>query len=116
MALDLKTERIVWSTRLLKDYNSSCGAKGVNCPEESGPDYDFGASAMLVTTPSGRDVLVAGQKSGVVYAVDRSQASSSGRRASEGWDQWRRGMGHGERWTQCLCGGVRFGADCRQHA
>jgi polyvinyl alcohol dehydrogenase (cytochrome) len=72
MALDLKTGRIVWSQQTFpKDvYNSSCGAKGVNCPDESGPDYDFGASAMLVTTPSGRDVLVAGQKSGVVYAID----------------------------------------------
>jgi polyvinyl alcohol dehydrogenase (cytochrome) len=72
VALDLKTGRIAWSTQTFpKDvYNSSCGAKGVNCPDESGPDYDFGAAAMLVTTPTGRDVLVAGQKSGMVYAVD----------------------------------------------
>jgi polyvinyl alcohol dehydrogenase (cytochrome) len=72
VALDLKTGHIVWSTQTFpKDvYNSSCGAKGVNCPDESGPDYDFGAAAMLVTTPTGRDILVAGQKSGVVYAVD----------------------------------------------
>jgi polyvinyl alcohol dehydrogenase (cytochrome) len=72
MALDLKTGRIAWSTQTFpKDvYNSSCGAKGVNCPDESGPDYDFGAAAMLVTTPTGRDIVVAGQKSGVVYAVD----------------------------------------------
>jgi polyvinyl alcohol dehydrogenase (cytochrome) len=72
VALDLKSGRIVWSQQTLpKDvYNSSCGTKGVNCPAESGPDYDFGASAMLVKTAAGRDVLVAGQKSGVVYALD----------------------------------------------
>jgi len=72
MALDLKTGRIVWSQQTLPSdvYNSSCGSRGPNCPPESGPDYDFGSSAMLVRTPDGRDVLVAGQKSGVVYALD----------------------------------------------
>ena len=35
-----------------------------------GPDYDFGASAMLLRAADGRDMLVAGQKSGVVYALD----------------------------------------------
>ena len=72
MALDLKTGRIVWSQQTTPSdvYNSSCGSRGANCPSESGPDYDFGSSAMLVRTPDGRDVLVAGQKSGVVYALD----------------------------------------------
>jgi polyvinyl alcohol dehydrogenase (cytochrome) len=72
LALDLKTGRIVWSQQTTpKDvYNSSCAADKANCPPESGPDYDFGASAMLVATPNGKDLLVAGQKSGVVYALD----------------------------------------------
>jgi polyvinyl alcohol dehydrogenase (cytochrome) len=72
MALDIKTGRIVWTTQTFpKDvYNSSCGTKGVNCPEDSGPDFDYGASAMLISTASGRDVVVAGQKSGVIFAVD----------------------------------------------
>lgn len=72
VALDLKSGRIVWSQQTTpKDvYNSACGTKGANCPEESGPDYDYGSSAMLVRTPQGRDILVAGQKSGVVYALD----------------------------------------------
>jgi polyvinyl alcohol dehydrogenase (cytochrome) len=72
MALDLKTGRIAWSQQTTpKDvYNSSCGSKGVNCPEDAGPDYDFGSSAILVKTAAGKDVLVAGQKSGVVYALD----------------------------------------------
>jgi polyvinyl alcohol dehydrogenase (cytochrome) len=72
VALSLKTGRIVWSQQTTpRDvWNSSCGGRGTNCPDESGPDHDFGASAMLVRTADGRDVLVAGQKSGVVYALD----------------------------------------------
>jgi polyvinyl alcohol dehydrogenase (cytochrome) len=72
MALDLKTGHIVWSQQTTPNdvYNSSCGGRGTNCPAESGPDYDFGGSAMLVRTPDGRDVLLAGQKSGIVYALD----------------------------------------------
>jgi polyvinyl alcohol dehydrogenase (cytochrome) len=46
---------------------------GPNCPAGNGPDYDFGSSALLLHSASGRDVLVAGQKSGVVYALDPDQ-------------------------------------------
>jgi polyvinyl alcohol dehydrogenase (cytochrome) len=46
------------------------GVNGPNCPENAGPDADFGASVILVKTPQGRDLLLAGQKSGVVYALD----------------------------------------------
>jgi polyvinyl alcohol dehydrogenase (cytochrome) len=72
VALDLKTGKVAWSTQTFpKDvYNSACGQKTANCPEDSGPDYDFGASPMLVHAPGGRDVLVAGQKSGVVFGLD----------------------------------------------
>ncbi len=72
VALDLKLGRIVWSAQWLPGdvYNSACGSRGPNCPEDAGPDYDFGSSAMLVRTVQGRDVLLAGQKSGVVYALD----------------------------------------------
>ncbi len=72
VALDLKTGRIVWTRQTLPNdvYNSSCGSRGANCPEDAGPDYDFGSSAMLIRAPSGSDILVAGQKSGVVYALD----------------------------------------------
>jgi outer membrane protein assembly factor BamB len=74
LALDLTTGRIVWSQQTTPNdvYNSSCGTRGANCPEDAGPDYDYGSSAMLVHAPNGRDVLVAGQKSGVVYALDPS--------------------------------------------
>jgi polyvinyl alcohol dehydrogenase (cytochrome) len=72
LALDLKTGKIMWSvqTRAEDVFNSSCLSKSVNCPDDSGPDYDFGASAILTTNVSNKDVLVAGQKSGMVYALD----------------------------------------------
>jgi polyvinyl alcohol dehydrogenase (cytochrome) len=75
IALDLKTGRIVWSQQTTPNdvYNSSCGGGGVNCPPGNGPDHDFGSSALLVKTPAGRELLFAGQKSGMVYALDPEQ-------------------------------------------
>jgi polyvinyl alcohol dehydrogenase (cytochrome) len=74
MALDLLTGRIRWTRQITSGdaYNSACGNGAANCPPERGPDFDFGSSAMLVTA-GGRDLLVAGQKSGAVTAVDPSR-------------------------------------------
>jgi polyvinyl alcohol dehydrogenase (cytochrome) len=72
VALEIKTGRVVWSKQTLPGdaYNSSCGTDKQNCPKEDGPDYDFGSSAILTHLPNGRDILLAGQKSGMVYALD----------------------------------------------
>jgi polyvinyl alcohol dehydrogenase (cytochrome) len=74
VALDIDTGNIVWSTQALPNdvYNSACSLvpKAVGCPEGSGPDYDFGSPALLVTTSGGRQLLLAGQKSGIVWAFD----------------------------------------------
>lgn len=45
---------------------------GPNCPPASSinKDWDFGAGLMLARTLSGRELVVAGQKSGVVWALD----------------------------------------------
>jgi len=71
MALDIKTGRIVWTRQMTKNdaYNSACGDRGANCPTENGPDFDFGSSVLLVTAGS-RELLLAGQKSGIVWALD----------------------------------------------
>ena len=95
-ALDLKTGRIVWSRQTTSNdvYNSACGGGGTNCPSGNGPDHDFGSSALLVTLPSGRELLFAGQKSGVVYALDPEQQGEIvwqtrvGRGSSNGGVQW----------------------------
>jgi polyvinyl alcohol dehydrogenase (cytochrome) len=72
LALEISTGKVVWSQQTTPGdaYNSSCGTDKQNCPDEDGPDYDFGSSAILTQLPGGRDVLLAGQKSGMVYALD----------------------------------------------
>ncbi len=97
MALDLKTGRIVWSQQVTANdaYTSACRRKGVNCPPPNGPDYDFGSSALLVHAPNGREILVAGQKSGVVHAFDPD---------NKGKILWQTRVGKGG-----LNGGVQWG-------
>jgi polyvinyl alcohol dehydrogenase (cytochrome) len=74
MALDLDTGRIAWSTQVLPDDNYIVGCESspqpVNCPENDGPDVDFGTSPILRTLPDGRAVLMTGAKSGLVHALD----------------------------------------------
>jgi polyvinyl alcohol dehydrogenase (cytochrome) len=41
-----------------------------NCPAPPGPDWDFSASSALATTADGRDILIAPQKQGLVWAID----------------------------------------------
>jgi polyvinyl alcohol dehydrogenase (cytochrome) len=63
VALDLRTGQIKWSRQLTPGdvFSGAC----LSC----GPDFDFGSSAMLVKTGA-KSVLVAGQKSGVVWGLD----------------------------------------------
>ena len=72
VALNIKTGRIVWTTQTLPNdvYTSACGNKSANCPDDSGPDYDFGASAIMLKTVAGKEIAVAGQKSGMVFGLD----------------------------------------------
>jgi polyvinyl alcohol dehydrogenase (cytochrome) len=73
VALRSSSGEILWSKQLTaKDaWNSSCQLPGkVNCPDTEGPDFDFASSAILVSLPNGQRVLLLGQKSAVVYAVD----------------------------------------------
>lgn len=77
MALNLSTGAIAWADRLASsdDWNVACFFAGTNCPVNTGPDFDFGSGANLITvqTPTGpRTILGAGQKSGVYSAFDPS--------------------------------------------
>jgi polyvinyl alcohol dehydrogenase (cytochrome) len=76
VAFDLATGRMLWHWQATaKDsYITSClSADTTNCPESAGPDHDFGQSPILVSLRSGQRVLVVGQKSGVVHALDPDQ-------------------------------------------
>ena len=93
LALELNTGRIMWAKQTLPGdiWTSGCNSKG-NCP---GPDYDYGSSALLERLENGRDVLLAGQKSGVVYALDPDK---------KGQILWQVRVGQGG-----INGGVQFG-------
>ena len=41
-----------------------------NCPAVLGPDWDFSASSALATTTDGRDIIIAPQKQGLVWALN----------------------------------------------
>lgn len=73
VALDLATGRERWITQTVEGdaWNAACGREPkANCPSEDGPDFDFGAPPILVTLASGKDILLAGQKSGEVFGLD----------------------------------------------
>lgn len=74
IAIDLNNgaQRWVRQTRPSDRWNAGClfDKEKVNCPEREGPDYDFGAPPVLVQTSSGSDLILAGQKSGVLFALD----------------------------------------------
>ena len=72
VALRMSTGEILWSKQLTPGdaWNSSCMVDKVNCPDADGPDFDFAASALLVSAANGRRMLVLGQKSGVAYGLD----------------------------------------------
>ena len=78
VALDMETGEIAWSFQATAGdaFNMACGfRRGPSCPKEDGPDFDFGATPVLTRLPDGRDMLVAGQKSGVVHALDAEDGS-----------------------------------------
>ena len=93
VALALRTGKVVWSQQVTTgDFHS--GGACADDDSKCGPDYDFGASAILVHL-GGRDLLVAGQKSGVVYALDP---------ADRGKILWQARVGKGG-----MTGGVQWG-------
>src|SRR5579864_3437051 len=74
LAMDLDTGKVLWAMQdTPNDSWLACGTawgKSENCPKEMGPDYDFGSSPILRGLPNGRRILVAGQKSGMVWGHD----------------------------------------------
>ena len=89
LAFDLKTGRMLWHRQATPNdsYVVACyGADQTNCPQDHGPDHDFGQSPVLVGLQDGRRVLAIGQKSGVVHAFDPDQ---------EGKPLWQTRIGKG---------------------
>ena len=72
IGLDMDSGEVVWQFQATADdvWNAACLNNGANCPDNAGGDFDFGASVILAATDDGRELLLAGQKSGDVYALD----------------------------------------------
>jgi polyvinyl alcohol dehydrogenase (cytochrome) len=93
IAYDLATGSMKWSRQLTPGdrWNFAClGKQHDTCPPDAGGDYDFGSSPVL----SGQ-LLLAGQKSGVVHALDADR---------EGAIVWQTRIGRGG-----ALGGVEWG-------
>ncbi|MGZ6016498.1 MAG: outer membrane protein assembly factor BamB family protein [Phenylobacterium sp.] len=80
VAIDTKTGKIRWSNQVTEKDNFIVGCnaaqKPVNCPSPDGPDYDFGASPILFHLANGKDIVLSGQKSGVVYGMNPDTGAS----------------------------------------
>jgi polyvinyl alcohol dehydrogenase (cytochrome) len=71
LAFDLESGSMKWSKQLTEDaWNASCGRPGKpSCPANPDRDVDI-ASSPILKTVAGKDMLLVGQKSGVVFALD----------------------------------------------
>jgi len=73
MAMSLKDGTKFWTYQGLPGdaWNVACSLPGkANCPKDAGPDHDMGSSPILVELASGKRLLLGGQKTGVMHAVD----------------------------------------------
>ncbi len=99
IAIDLESGKIQWTSQVTpKDvYVVGCNPQRENCPVgDDGPDFDFGNSAILRDLPGGKSIIVIGQKSGVVWALDPD---------NKGALVWQRRVGKGS-----ALGGLEWGS------
>lgn len=97
IAVDLATGERVWQRQSTAGdaWNVACMmADNPNCPAEDGPDFDHGASMILIEA-EGRSVLAVGHKNGTVYGLDPDR---------QGAVLWSTRVGRGS-----IQGGVHFG-------
>ena len=103
VAFDMSSGRMLWSRQMTSgdDWNTSCRLPDkTNCTNTEAPDFDFSSPPILVTLANGRRALVAGQKSGMVHALDPDR---------EGQILWQERVGKGG-----INGGVQWGSAADQ--
>jgi polyvinyl alcohol dehydrogenase (cytochrome) len=100
IAFEMDSGKVAWVSQVTpKDvFVVGCNQAGANCPASDalGPDFDFGQAPMLTTTPSGRELIVIGQKSAVGWALDPDR---------QGAVVWQYQAGRGS-----ALGGMEFGS------
>lgn len=98
MALNLETGKILWLRQLTGRDRTNVGCytpDKSNCPKDPGADSDLGAPPVLYAGNDGKRLLLVGQKSGVVYALDPDD---------RGRTVWESRIGEGG-----ALGGIEFG-------
>ena len=98
LAIDMASGKVLWSRQLTPadQWNVACMLPGhENCPEKPGEDTDIGSSPILVNVAGGKRLLLVGQKSGVMWALDPD---------AEGKVVWQQRIGKGG-----VLGGIMFG-------
>jgi polyvinyl alcohol dehydrogenase (cytochrome) len=96
IAFNMDTGNIVWASQVVKRDNWIAGCPDApNCPDVSGPDSDFGSSTILRNIEGGKQILIAAQKSGIVWGLDPD---------NKGKILWQRKVGDGG-----LLGGIQWG-------
>lgn len=100
MAFDMDTGDVKWITQTLAGdaYTIACMDPSpesmVACPDSNGPDLDFGSSPVLAPRADGTTVLLAGQKSGWLFALN----------PANGEIEWQTRVGDGG-----IVGGIEWG-------
>ncbi|MEX1032627.1 MAG: PQQ-binding-like beta-propeller repeat protein [Cellvibrionaceae bacterium] len=102
LAIDLEDGSIRWSFQATANdiFISGCGPRdrSLNCPKPEDTvnrDVDFGASVVIAKSKDGSDLLLAGQKSGTVWALDPDKSGAV---------VWRQDFGEGS-----PLGGIHWG-------
>ena len=97
LAMDLDTGKLNWAFQATANdvWNSACDTTTPeNCPAENGPDFDFGGATVIVDTTKHGRLVIAGQKSGFVHALNPKDGSMV----------WQTRVGRGG-----IQGGIHFG-------
>ena len=106
IAYDLDTGARVWVQQVmaLDHYVRDCpgvyrpnvpvDTKSETCPDDLGPDFDFGNAPILRPLPNGRAVIVIGQKSGHAWGLDPDNKGAIvwSRQLGLGWENGGGGM------------------------
>ena len=100
MAFDMDTGAVAWSRQMTEGDIWTRGCRAVpldpaTCPDADAPDFDFVAPPILIEGGGVAPMLIASQKSGIVFALDPDEA---------GKIIWQQRVGQGG--TQ---GGIIFG-------
>ncbi len=106
IAYDLATGARTWVKQVmaLDHYVRDCpgvyrpnvptGNKSETCPDDLGPDFDFGNAPILRTLPTGKSFIVIGQKSGHAWGLDPDRKGEVvwSRQLGLGWENGGGGM------------------------